>query len=560
MLWKDAIRRDPVLIIALLLALVFSLYGIQWGRVECWNRDQMALRGLHGFFHLRPSNYLKPPFHTFLNHALILRPIDHAEYLTKWLSGRTINLNEARLLGSRLLVVGMFLGTIALAFAISRQAYGLFAARVIALLFATSAGFIEYDHFLSCDSPLLFFMMLTLFFAQRITLRSEISNYVLAGLLTGICTATKYSGLAIGIVIVAAHFLSRNEKSLKTLFLSRRLAFGLLMVPVGFIIGNPYAILDWKKFSADFIYYCYVTPHFEGQMSGHAYVEFLARIPEIIGWPGAIMIGAAITISILLLIRRGDFRSPAAICFALTVSLFLLYYAKIGAFPHMQTRYALPVVPFLILMAGPFLQMIEGHWPYVLLLPLLFYNSVCCLFVGKRFAEDPRTEAQSWIIHHTFHGYVLESSSGAPHWEKLPGLNAVELDAASPNWSRADGGDVIDLRMPHASGRAELFARIFQDNPWMKKHGSDYEKETDESLFTGTELRQRNPNIVAVYSSDYQVPSDKVRNYYLDLLAGKFPYDIVFDGQTVDPPRWVYPRNIDFLSGRITILARQSGK
>jgi hypothetical protein len=46
----------------------------------------------------------------------------------------------------------------------------------------------------------------------------------------------------------------------------------------------------------------------------------------------------------------------------------------------------------------------------------------------------------------------------------------------------------------------------------------------------------------------------------LDLLAGKFPYDIVFDGQTVDPPRWVYPRNIDFLSGRITILARRSGK
>jgi hypothetical protein len=553
-------RLDPILNIALTLALVFSLYGIQWGRVECWNRDQMALRGLHGFLRLRPSNYLKPPFHTFLNHALILRSIDHAEYLTKWLSGRTVNLNEARLLESRLLVVGMLLGTIALAFTISRQAYGLFAARVIALLFATSAGFIEYDHFLSSDSPLLFFMMLTAFFAQRITLRSEISNYVLAGLLTGICTATKYSGLAIGIVMVTAHFLSRNEKSWKTLFLSRRLAFGLLMVPAGFIIGNPYALFDWKKFSADFIYYCYVTPHFEGQMSGHAYIEFLARIPEILGRPGTLLIATAITISILLLIRRGDFRSPAAICFALATSLFLLYYAKIGAFPHMQTRYALPVVPFLILMAGPFLQMIEGHWPYVLFLPLLFYNSVCCLFVGKRFAEDPRTEAQSWIIHHTFPGYILESSAGAPHWEKLSGFNAVELDAASLNWSEAAAGDVIDLRMPHASGRAKLFARIFQDNPWMKKHGSEYEKETEESLFTETELRQRNPNIVTVYSSDYEVLSDKVRNYYLDLLAGKFPYGIVFDGQTVDPPRWVYPRNIDFLSGRITILARRSGK
>ena len=550
-------RLDPILNLALILALVFSLYGIQWGRVECWNRDQMALRGLHGFLRLRPSNYLKPPFHTFLNHVLISRPIDHAEYLTKWLSGRRVNLNEARLLGSRLLVVGLFLGTIGLAFAISRQAYGLLAARLIALLFATSAGFIEYDHFLSCDSPLLFFMMLTFFFAQRIALHSRISNYVLTGLLTGICTATKYSGLAIGIVLVAAHFSSRNEKSWKALFLSRRLVLGLLMVPAGFIIGNPYAIFDWKKFSDDFIYYCYVTPHFEGQMSGHAYVEFLARIPEIIGWPGALLLAIAITVSLLLLIKRRDFRSPAAICFALAASLFLLYYAKIGAFPHMQTRYALPVVPFLILMAGPFLQTIEGHWPYVLLLPLFFYNSVCCLFVGKRFTEDPRTQAQSWIIRHTSPGNVLESSSGTPHWEKLPGLNAVELDAASPNWGRAAGRNVIDLRMPQANGRAELFARIFQDSPWMKKHGSDYDKKTDESIFTEIELRQRNPNIVTVYSSDYQVPSDKVRNYYLDLLAGKFPYRIVFDGETVDPPRWVYPRTIDFLRGRITILARQ---
>src|SRR3981081_1249649 len=105
-------RLDLVLGIALILALVFSLYGIRWGRVECWNRDQMALRGLHG---LRPDTYVKPPFHTYVNHFLILRPIARAEFLSRK-SHRDINLNEVRLLGSRLLVVGMFLGTIALAF------------------------------------------------------------------------------------------------------------------------------------------------------------------------------------------------------------------------------------------------------------------------------------------------------------------------------------------------------------------------------------------------------------------------------------------------------------
>ena len=43
---------DPAVAIVLLLALLFCLHGIFWGRVECWNRDQMALRDLAG---LRPG-------------------------------------------------------------------------------------------------------------------------------------------------------------------------------------------------------------------------------------------------------------------------------------------------------------------------------------------------------------------------------------------------------------------------------------------------------------------------------------------------------------------------
>jgi hypothetical protein len=189
--------------------------------------------------------------------------------------------------------------------------------------------------------------------------------------------------------------------------------------------------------------------------------------------------------------------------------------------------------------------------------PLFFYNSLCCFFVGKRFAEDPRTIAQSWIENHVVGGSVMESSAGSPHWEKLPGLNAVELDAGDSEWSKVQGSDVTDLRMPHASGRPELFAKIFQNDPWMRQHAADYEGEADERLFTLEELLKRKPSFITVYSSDYQVPSTAVRNYYSDMLQGKFPYEVVFDEQTREPPRWVYPRDIDFLSGRITILARR---
>jgi len=548
-------RLDRVLGWALIFALVFSLYGIRWGRVECWNRDEMALRGLHG---LRPSGYLKPPFHTYLNYFLVLKPIVHAEYLTRRLTGQRINLNEAKLLGSRLLVVGLFLGTIWLAYLISLAAYGKFAARIMAWLFATSAGFIAYDHFLSCDLPLLFFMMLAFLFAWRITLRPDLSNYLLAGLLTGLCTATKYNGLAIGIVIVVAHFLSKNETTLRSFVFSRRLFWGLVMVPAGFVLGNPFAVLDWKRFSSDFIYNYYTTPRYEGQTSGHSYGEFLIRIFEIVGVPGAILIAIGILLSIFPVLR-GGLRRPATICFLLCASVCALYYGKFASFPRMQTRFALPVVPFLILMAGPFLESVwkKRIWIFPVVVPLLLYNAVCCFYVGHRFREDPRTAAQSWVQTHARAGTLLESSAGSPHWEKLPRPKIRELDAQKPNWSRAAGYDVIDLRMAHANGRAQLFARIFPDQPWIVEKAKQSEGEPDETLFTADALLKRNPQFVCVYSSDYGVPDATVRSYYADLLDGTFPYDIVFDGQTSQPPRWVYPRDIDFLSGRMTILARR---
>ena len=154
MLGKRLAQLDPILALALGLALAFSLYGITWGRVECWNPDQMAMRGLHGWF--LPFSYEKPPLHTYLNHRIVLQPIDATERLVKFVFGKRINLNEARLLGSRLLVAVMYLGTVYLAYRISRDAFGIFSARVIALLFATSAGFIAYNHFLTCDSPFFF--------------------------------------------------------------------------------------------------------------------------------------------------------------------------------------------------------------------------------------------------------------------------------------------------------------------------------------------------------------------------------------------------------------------
>jgi hypothetical protein len=561
MTWRidDSIfkRVDPVLIAALLLALVFSLHGIKWGRVEDWNRDQMAMRELRG---LLPLSYEKPPLHTYLNHILILGPIDRVENLWNSLRGKSHNFNEARLVASRLLVLMLFCGTICVAYVISRGCFGKSPARIITLAFASSAGFVEYNHFLSCDSPLLFFLLLTLLFALRIP-SGKISAYMLAGFSAGLCTATKYNGLVVGVTLIAAHIWSNKERPFSKLVFDRRLLAGLVMMPIGFVMGDPGALLDFRKFVADFTYNSKVTPYYDGTMKGHGYVDFLSKVPEIVGLPGAIVLGVGVIFSLVVVLRRFDWRSRSVFCFTLAATVFTLYYLLIGSFPRLETRFVLPAVPFLLLMAGPFLQAIvtPRKWTYSILIAILLYNCACGWLVGRRFNQDPRLKAQVWIEHAARPGLVLESSAECPRWAKLPDVKVIEVLAATERPPIKNENFLIDWRMPYAYGRLQLFRKTFPNDSWIQKHVAQYEIEADEKLFTRDELLKRDPDFVIAYSSDYQVPSVAIKNYYMKLLAGDFPYDIVFDGHTRKSPRWTYPRKIDFLEGRITILKRRSG-
>src|SRR5947207_1306719 len=294
-------RVDPLLVAALLLAFLFCLQGITWGRVEDWNRSQIAMRGLRA---LRPSDYMKPPFHTYLNHVLVVWPITGVMKIAQVPAERMKIANSAKLIGSRLVTIALYLGTIALAYSFSRSSYARFSAVVIAFAFATSAEFVTNAHFLTVDLPLLFWMLAALWSALRLASSPTTRNYAIAGFLTGIAIATKYNGLAVGIALLAAHFFATNSAGLRRIILSRQLAIGLGMVLLGFLFGCPTAPYEPKKFWHDFIYNYTVTPRYAGQPDGANYLGALGRIPEIVGISVAILIAdLAILCCILSLIR-----------------------------------------------------------------------------------------------------------------------------------------------------------------------------------------------------------------------------------------------------------------
>ncbi|MBA3833354.1 MAG: glycosyltransferase family 39 protein [Chthoniobacterales bacterium] len=524
--------------------------------MEDWNVDQMALRGLRG---LRPGTFKKPPFHTYINHLFVIIPVQATEMVVQQIKGTKQKWNHIRLIGSRLLVMVLHLGTIALGYLISLRFFGKFAARVIAFFLGTFAGFIAYAHFLTCDSPLLFFLVAALYFAQRIVQRGETRDYFWAGLLAGLATATKYNGLGAAILIPVAHLLSNNCTSLRACLFQRRLFIGLAMIPAGFLIGNPYAIIDSKRFVADFMYNYEVTPAYGGA-SGHGYGVFLRQFPEIVGWPGAIALGLlALASLVIVLVPRLRSRETVS-GYLLGLSFFLLYYLKMGEPARVPTRFVLPAIPFFVMLAGPSLAAMQSRrlWICALLAPVICYNTFCAALVGQRFASDPRLAAQIWMIEHVPPGRVIESSDGSPHWTLLSELHAVELKAADPKWNKVHPGQSVDLRMPAVNGRFELFGRIFKGNRWVEA-GRRQEGQPDEQLFTRAALARRNPDFITVYSRDTTVPSKAAQSYYTQLLANAPPYVVRFNRHSAPVSRFVYPKEIDFLEGGIAILERQPG-
>ena len=545
---------DPLLVAAVSLAFLFCLQGITWGRVEDWNRSSIALRGLRA---LRPSDYMKPPFHTYFNHVLVVWPIDGVMKIAQVPKERMKISNPAKLIGSRLVTIALYLGTIALAYSLSRRSYGRFSAANIGFAFATSAGFVAHAHFLTVDMPLLFWMLAAFCAAVRLASAPTTRNYAIAGFLIGLATATKYNGLAVGIAFLVAHFFATKGESLRRMILNRQLGIGVGMALLGFYFGCPTAPYEPKRFWNDFIYNYTVAPRYSGQPDRANYLGALGRISEILGIPGAILITVLAILSCILILKRRDLSDAATRGFTLSSVVFLLYILKIGTFPRTETRYVLPAIPFLILMIGPALQTFERRkWILGLLVPVLIYNCLCSYLVGKRFNDDPRLQAQLWMVKNVPPGSVVESSGTCPHWSQLPNFDAHEIHLGRTDEPIPPARDITDLRLPHMPGRVELFSKVFPD--WVQPLVAEKEGHPDQGLFTAAALGKRNPDYIAVYSPDYNVPGETVRRYYGDLLSGKFPYAIVFDGDAAHAPVWTYPRTIDSLRGRITILQRKT--
>ena len=525
------LKANQPLMVALFLAILLSLFGANWGRVECWNLDQMAFQGTQS--NGLPWSYLKPPLHTYLNHILVMKP---AEAIRTVLGAEHSWQYPFQLMGARLLTLALFCGMIILLYRITSHSSGKSAAVVIALLAATSAGLIKFNHFATADSPLLFWMVASLAMALRASRSARPTDALLAGLLAGLAAADKYNGLGVAAAIPAALVTSMGLKGLfwKLSWL------GALGVVLGFVLGNPGVLFDTRNFVQDFLYNLYTTPVYNGQTKGSGYVTFLSAFPELVGWPATLLIAAAITWTLFLALFHKLTRKET-ILIAASGAVFLFYFVTIGRFPRMADRFVLPVVPFILLMASPGLGRVSWRraLPLAGILAILAYNLLCSVLLDLRFLSDPRMRAQIFVRKEFAPGSTVENSY-APDWNLLPGVH-----------SRI-------TKLPCATGRAETFSKLFGSNEVIRKgikksEVSSYPPDT----FTEAGLVTRNPDYIAFSNQVFDFTGDDdAQRFYAALDREQLGYKKVFEGRWTPMIPWTYPSHVDFLVERMVILQR----
>ena len=237
-----AARRWPLALAGLVLAaLALRLWGVTHGLPYVFNADENAHfvpRAIGMFGHsLNPQYFVNPPAFTYLLHVA---------FFARWGGREAIGDAFAADPGAAFTiarVLAAILGAAAaglLAWAGARLAgrrVGVIAGALLAVAFLP----VHYGHLAVNDVPALAPLCLSLVGVAGVYRYGRRRDYALAGAALGVACATKYTAGIVLLCLVAAAVVGPGRAW-------RGLALAGALAVVGFVVANPYAVLDWGAF------------------------------------------------------------------------------------------------------------------------------------------------------------------------------------------------------------------------------------------------------------------------------------------------------------------------
>ena len=213
-------------------------------------------------------------------------------------------------------------------------------------------GLVNMAHFATGESML---FMLCLWALWRFTLvadRGAWRDYVLAGLATGLACSTKYTPWVLALPFLAAHLSGRGLRRGLSLDGIARMALTFASVIGGFVLGTPYAVLNWRAFG-DALIYTWFTGAPSGSLAGmeRSWVQYIGIIGNALGWPlFALSLAGLIFGALALLLRRTDARTRQF--YLIHAAWIVAFYGFYGITSHRALRFIMPIGPSLALLAA----------------------------------------------------------------------------------------------------------------------------------------------------------------------------------------------------------------
>jgi len=468
-------KSDNLLLLGiLLLALVLRLWGIGFGLPYTYHFDEPAY--VSSALNLGAGIIGKQPNPTGFPNILfgeyglyfvigrvvgIFHSVAHFEQMYR--QDPSVFLLLARItsatFGSLTVVVVYYLGKL-----VANQRIGLLAGLFQAVAFLH----VRDSHYGVPDILMSFWVILTTLLCVLAIKKKSPRFQYLSGLTAGLSITTKWSAWPIGISLACTLlFLCSDMKprSIENVFkVILRVGCGLFC---GILIGG------FQLLARPVVYWNYALQELYAGSAGGFGVWLIDTVP---GWLfyfktldyglGNVLFGLSLLGTVGLgyvVLRRRDFTEGIILLFP------LFYFGSMGSTRHYFARYALPLIPFLVIFAAMTLSWITDHiqqrsraWATLVLLLLLSLTIVQPMLYDLRHDTlltrmDIRTLAKQWIENN-----ISENAKIAVDWPvHVPPLSTQDQPVPYSN-------RVYDLTIVGGTGLAD------HSLDWYREQGYDY--------------------------------------------------------------------------------------
>ncbi len=346
---------------------------------------------------------------------------------------------------ARFISVLLGTATVLVVYALGRRLshHGKGIAWLASLFLALAYLHVRDSHFGKDDVALAFFLTGALLYVLKSADDQQLRSYALAGVFAGLATATKYLGIVVIPLFYLARWFNVGRPLTPRILLDVRPLAALAALLLAFVVGVPYALLDYRKFFSDVF----------GQMRHQGPAGFSGDgwwfHPAVSLWYG---MGWSLFLAslggIVLLLKRREEQG------LLLCAFVAVYYAAIGPWEKTFVRYAIPLIPALCTTAAvwivwaseqlgrliprPLRRALPAALALVVIAPSATRAIQCNVLLAR---EDNRLVVARWITEHVPPGSSICQVGTRPGKLQLPQtLEAMEHDYA---WAKERGRGVL---------------------------------------------------------------------------------------------------------------------